>query len=119
VLCPAGSESFSLYQVTKKKTHLAVAAVAGAWTPRARGAREGRVRVCFGGELRSLADSELQKKIHSKVVAMSAGWTPMHKKGTPRWWTRELREREATIRNTKQEYYAYRSDIHAEYVIAT
>jgi len=57
--------------------------------------------------------------IDSKVVAMSAGRTPMYKKGTPRWWTRELREREATIRNTKREYYAYRSDIHAEYVIAT
>jgi hypothetical protein len=43
---------------------VAVAPVVGAWTPRAHGAREGRVRGFLGGALRCLADSEAppQKK---------------------------------------------------------
>jgi hypothetical protein len=34
----------------------------GAWTPRAHGAREGRVRGFLGGALRCLADSEAPPK---------------------------------------------------------
>jgi hypothetical protein len=44
-------------KIEKPKT--AVAPAVGAWTPRAHGAREGRVRVWgWGGALRCLADSE-------------------------------------------------------------
>ena len=41
---------------------MAVAPVVGAWTPRAHGAREGRVRGFLGGALRCLADSEAPPK---------------------------------------------------------
>jgi hypothetical protein len=57
--------------------------------------------------------------IDNKVVAMSAGRTPMHKRGAPMWWTRELRERENVIGRAKQAYYTSRSrgDTHGQYVI--
>jgi hypothetical protein len=59
--------------------------------------------------------------IDNKAVAMSAGRTPMHKRGAPMWWTRELREQENVIRRTKQAYYTSRSmhrgDTHEQYVI--
>ena len=47
---------------------VAVAPVVGAWTPRAHGAREGRVRGFLGGALRCPADSEAppQKKKRSR-----------------------------------------------------
>jgi hypothetical protein len=43
----------------------------GAWTPRAHGAREGRVRGFLGGALRCLADSEAlpKKKNNSKKLS--------------------------------------------------
>jgi hypothetical protein len=43
----------------------------------------------------------------------------MHKKGTPRWYTRELREREAQIGKTKRAWYVTRENADVQYVIAT
>lgn len=60
-----------------------------------------------------------EETIDNKVVAMSAGRTPMHKRGAPMWWTRELREQENVIRRTKQAYYTSRNrgDTHEQYEI--
>ena len=57
---------------------VAVAPVVGAWTPRAHGAREGRVRGFLGGALRCLAGSEAppqtkKKKKLKKLPNFSVG----------------------------------------------
>ena len=57
--------------------------------------------------------------IDNKVVTMSTKRTPRHKRGTPQWWTKELREREARIRSTKKAYYSTAHDAATQYTIGT
>ena len=42
----------------------------------------------------------------------------MHKRGTPKWWTRSLREREAQISKATREYYINRGNAEAQHAIA-
>jgi hypothetical protein len=53
---------------------VAVAPVVGAWTPRAHGAREGRVRGFLGGALRCLADSEAPPQKKWSSASSSGSW---------------------------------------------
>jgi hypothetical protein len=50
---------------------VAVAPAVGAWTPRAHGAREGRVRGFLGGALRCLADSESPSPKKKRLASLA------------------------------------------------
>jgi hypothetical protein len=56
--------------------------------------------------------------IDSKVIAVASRRTPMHKRRTPNWWTRSLREREAQISKATREYYINRGNAEAQHAIS-